>query len=104
MTDDISYIPEESFTRSTESEEDYTRVEEVKGRTFYINFGLLRFGTRDPIQGASFFLTIVLLFVLVLIVIAGFIMEGGIDETLLDWITSPLLLTIGVAIGRSGSS
>lgn len=78
--------------------------EPVSGRAFYINLGLIKFGTREPIQGASFFLALALLMMLFGTVMLEFF--WGLEKTkeLLNWITTPWMLTIGVAIGRSGNS
>lgn len=47
-------LPRPSLKDSMEedAEEDYTTPSEAQGRTFYINLGLIRFGTKDPVQGA----------------------------------------------------
>ena len=82
---------------------DYTSRYPVSGRTFHINLGILRFGTSDAIQGAAFFLAFFLLLIFALVALTGYFTEDGIDLELLNWISNPLLLTIGVAIGRTGS-
>ncbi len=70
-------------------------------RVFYINLGLIRFGTRDHIQGAAFFLGFFLLvFALLTFVVDLVLTDSEFTKEMLAWIDTPLMLTIGVAIGR----
>ena len=103
---DLSPLPEpqDDDIANPDDYSDYTSRESVPGRSFYINLGLIKFGTRDPIQGASFFLALALLVMLFCTVMLEFFWGWEKTKELLNWITTPLMLTIGVAIGRSGNS
>ena len=103
---DLSPLPEPRDNEISRPDDysDYTLREPVPGRAFYINLGIVKFGTRDPIQGASFFLALALLVMLFGTVMLEFFRGWEKTKELLNWITTPLMLTIGVAIGRSGNA
>ena len=93
--------PEHPSVAVTDKIEDYTSTSDVPGRAFILNFGLVRYGTKDAIQGASILLSLVMLLMLALAFIADIFTGRTLTKDLLSWITTPLMLAIGVAIGRS---
>ena len=93
--------PENPSVSVTDKTEDYTSTSDVPGRAFILNFGLIRYGTKDPIQGSSVLLALVMLLMLAIAFIADIVTSGAMTKDLLSWITTPLMLSIGVAIGRS---
>lgn len=87
----------------TDSPDDYTS-HNAKDRVLFVNLGLIKFGTTDKIQGAAIFLTIVFLLMAILIIL--FSLKAGWDwaKDVLGWLTTPLMLTVGVAIGRGSTT
>ena len=93
--------PERPSASVTDTTEDYTSTSDVPGRAFVLNFGRIRYGTKDAIQGASILLALVMLLMLAIAFVADIFTDRAMTKDLLNWITTPLMLAIGVAIGRS---
>lgn len=100
---DLPELPSPEHPKATinDNRDDYTSVQDVPGRAFLLNFGLIRFGTGDTIQGASVLLALIMLLMLFIAFISDVVLARSTTEALLGWITTPLMLAIGVAIGRS---
>ena len=86
---------------------DYT-ADSAPNRSLYLNLGVVKLGTTDPLQGAAILLSLLLLSVAVLVLLLGFILalcgKAGWMDTGLSWLGAPLSVVIGVAIGRGGDS
>jgi hypothetical protein len=77
----------------------------AKDRIFYLNFGILRFGTNDKIQGAAILFAILIFISYIGVVLYSIsINQNDLKASVLDKALSALwngfLLTIGVALGR----
>lgn len=92
--------PEEGSILKKDSEQDYQSPIE-RNKTLYINLGFVKFGISDRLQGAAIFLTLLLLMLAFAAVTAG-IWHPEWAKEVLGWLTTPLMLAIGVAVGRSG--
>ena len=92
---------------SPDQPSDYT-ARSASRRALYINFGFIKLGTTDPLQGAAIFLSITFLLVAIVVIFLGAVMAlngiGDWMETALAWIGAPLSVVIGVAIGRGGDN
>ena len=86
----------------TDQPSDYT-ASTAKNRTLYINLGFAKFGTTDGLQGAAILLVILLLPLAFTAIVVGFWNSDWAIEVL-KWIGAPLMLAVGVAVGRAGSS
>lgn len=93
--------PEEGDIIHADNPDDYLSPIE-RNETLFINFGIMKFGTSDRLQGASMFLAIILLF-LVMLALVGGIWNWAWAKEVLVWLTTPLMLVIGVAVGRAGA-
>lgn len=78
---------------------DYTGPS-ANDRVLYINLGFIKYGTTDKLQGAALFLSIILLFFVCVALILGFWMDSAWAKEAIAWLGTPLLLVIGVAVGR----
>lgn len=81
----------------------------ARDRTFYLNLGVLRFGTNDKIQGAAILLAIFILIAYILILLVSInSIHSEITDSILDKAVAGLwnvfLLAIGVALGRGINS
>lgn len=82
---------------------DYTQSSSAPNRSFYVTLLFMRFGTTDKFQGAAFFLTLVLLLLLVGAWVVG-IWYPTHWEKAWDLLTTPFTLALGVAIGSSSKT
>ncbi|MEO0484766.1 MAG: hypothetical protein AAF092_02505 [Pseudomonadota bacterium] len=75
---------------------------EAKGRIFFINLGLVRYGSTDKAHGAAVFLSL-LLFVLLcaLLILMVVYPENDSLGRFFDWLSGAFLVIAGVAIGRN---
>ena len=85
----------------TDTEQDYT-ADKASNRALYINLWLMKYGTADPLQGAAILLSLILLALALVSLIVGFFNADWAKDAL-AWLVSPLMLSIGVAVGRSGN-
>ena len=95
--------PESRKDGRYDNEVDYSDPSVSGGRRFYLNFGFMRYGTSDAIQGAALLLTFVLLILVVISVVAAFWLPSESIKDIREWLTPPIMLTLGVAIGRSNN-
>lgn len=91
---------EEDILRGIEREEDY-KSPIGRNKTLYINLKFVKFGVSDRLQGAAIFLSIILLVLTFVVLVIGLFNLDWAKEVL-GWLSSPLMLAIGVAVGRSG--
>ena len=83
---------------------DYTQDPDASGRTFHLRFGgFLKYGTTDAAQGASFFLAFALILVATITFLLSLFVESSEYRGFFEWLTTPLMLTIGVAVGRGSA-
>ena len=82
-----------------DSDDDYTGPT-AQNRVFYINFLFMKFGTTDRLQGAAMFLSVILLFFIIIAIVLGFFFNADWAKEAIAWLGTPLLLVIGVAVGR----
>jgi hypothetical protein len=78
---------------------------EASGRTFYLNVGILRYGTSDKIQGAAILLALfILIFYLIVLTFSIFGSITVFNQTIIEKTLSALWngfwLALGVAFGR----
>lgn len=71
------------------------------GRFFVINLGFMKLGSDDKLQGAALFLSVLLFLLLCIVVGFGFFANAEWAKHALTVIVTPLMLVVGVAVGRS---
>ena len=73
MVDEVPPLPAPDLDSDQEGdnrldqEDDYSTQAEARGRMFYISLGFMKYGTRDQIQGASFFLAFILILIIAIL-------------------------------------
>jgi len=91
--------PNETTVDRLDSPDDYTS-DRASERVFYVNLGIVRYGTSDKLQGAALLLAIVLLPLIFICILIGFFWDQTWAKEALNWLGTPFLLVIGVAVGR----
>jgi hypothetical protein len=80
---------------------DHTGGGAADGRVLRINFGFFKFGTDDKSQAIALILSVLLLAIIT--ALAVFANQTDTIKDLMGLLKSAVLLTIGVAVGNSGS-
>lgn len=91
--------PQSESVIDRDAPDDYTSPV-ASNRSFFVNLYFMRFGTSDRLQGAAIFLSVIFLIMVAALMIVGFL-NGAWAKDALTWITSPLMLVVGVAVGRN---
>ncbi len=92
----VSPVPDDATKAGLK---DYTSPT-AANRILHINLGFFKYGTSDQAHAAAMVLSLLLLIFIAAILI--FAPSGGVADKILSWLESAFLLTVGVAIGKSG--
>ena len=77
----------------------------AQGRVFYINLGLVRYGSTDKAHGAAVLLSLLLFLLLAsVLLLTVYFPENALLERIFDWLSGAFLVIAGVAIGRNPPS
>ena len=82
-----------------DNDADYTGPHAPK-RSFFLHLGFMRYGTPDNLQGAAIVLSLILLVFLVIITMTSLFTGNDVSYGV-NWLSHSLMMTIGVAIGRT---
>lgn len=69
-------------------------------RVLFVNLWFVKFGTTDKLQGAAIFLTVLFLVMAIVVIFVGLFGDKLWAKEALSWLTTPLMLVVGVAVGR----
>jgi hypothetical protein len=94
----VSPVPDDATKAGLK---DYTSPS-AANRVLHLNFGVFKYGTSDQTHAAAMVLSLLLLLFIAAILI--FAPAGEQADKILSWLESAFLLTVGVAIGKSGST
>ncbi|MCY4305992.1 MAG: hypothetical protein OXC62_14625 [Aestuariivita sp.] len=105
-SENIENNPNEPDSNTEKVSRDWTdSYSNVPDRAFYINTGILRYGTSDKVHGSSIVLSIFLLGIILLVIIIGLFSENTTWlESVFTWLGSAFLFVAGVAVGRSSEN
>lgn len=95
--------PEPGQVGRKDSPGDYTGPS-ADGRFFVINLWFMKLGSDDKLQGAALFLSVLFIALLCAVIVFGFWGDPEWASRVLTVIVTPLMLVIGVAVGRSAST
>ena len=80
---------------------DFTAPDAAR-RVFFLNLGILKYGTDDKVHGAAIFFSLALLAIILIVILVGFASENSAWlDRVFTWLGSAFMFSAGVAIGRS---